>query len=149
MLNILFHLGFYFIFKKCMKLSRLLQIMYKSILKKNEVVVGYLFLEFDRTKKKIQETTTLVNSCLLSEVHQDVKCQSHQTGSCQSCHAGSASLVWGVCFGFLFVSGHHEDHCGQKEYEQKLFHHFDLKFKCTLDLGILNHILSIYLCPFL
>merc|ERR1711894_601869 len=106
------------------EISRLLQIMYKSILKKNEVVVGYLFLKFDRTKKKkIQETTTLVNSCLLSEVHQDVKCQSHQTGSCQSCHAGSASLVWGVCFGFLFVSGHHEDHCGQKEYEQKLFHH--------------------------
>jgi len=41
-------LGFYFIFKKCVKLSRLLQIMYKSIIKKNEVVVGYLFfLKFD------------------------------------------------------------------------------------------------------
>ena len=148
MLNILFHLGFYFIFKKCMKLSRLLQIMYKSILKKNEVVVGYLFLKFDRTKKKkIQETSTLVNSCLLSEVHQDVKCQSHQTGSCQSCHAGSSFGVG--AFVVSFISGHHEDHCGQKEYEEKLFHHFDLKFKYTLDLGILNHILSIYLCPFL
>ena len=77
---------------------------------------------------------TLVKSCLLPEVLEDIKCQSNQTGSCQSCHAGSVvftlcpSFSFSFCFVPTYFCGHHEDQCGQKECEEKLFHHFDLKY---------------------